>query len=145
MDVYLKKRFDLIPGLVEVVKGYARHESDVLENVVSIRNSSYDRMSLNDKIDTNEKLATGVARLFAVVENYPDLKASHNFLNLSAQLSRIEDEIAQSRKYYNAVVKKMNTFVEMFPSNIIAGIFGFKCLKMFEAQAEEKISVKVKL
>ena len=145
MDVYLKKRFDLIPNLVEVVKGYARHESSVLESVVSIRSSSYDKMSPDDKIEANERLAAGISKLFALVENYPDLKASQSFLNLSAQLSRIEDEIAQSRKYYNAIVKNMNTLVEMFPSNIIAGIFGFKCSKMFEAQAEEKNNVKVKL
>ena len=145
MDVYLKKRWDLIPNLVEVVKGYAKHESSVLESVISIRSSPYDKMSQSDKIDINEKLAAGMPKLFAVAEQYPDLKASQSFLNLSAQLSRIEDEIAQSRKYYNAVVKKMNTFVEMFPSNIIAGIFGFKCSKMFEAQEEEKANVKVKL
>jgi LemA protein len=145
MDVYLKKRWDLIPNLVEVVKGYAKHESSLLESVVSLRNSSYDKMSLDEKIDTNEKLSAGILRLFAVAENYPDLKASQNFLDLSIQLSKIEDEIAQSRKYYNAVVRNMNTKIEMFPSNIVAGIFGFKRSKMFEAQSEERANVKIEL
>ena len=145
MDVYLKKRWDLIPNLVEVVKGYAKHERDLFENVVSLRNSSYDKMSLDEKIDTNEKVSAGLLKLFAVAENYPDLKASQNFLDLSAQLSKIEDEIAQSRKYYNAVVRNMNTKIEMFPSNIVAGIFGFKRSKMFEALDEERKNVHVEL
>lgn len=145
MDVYLKKRWDLIPNLVEAVKGYAKHESSVLENIVSLRNSSYQKMSLDDKIDTNEKLVTGISRLFAVVENYPDLKASHSFLDLSAQLSKIEDEIANSRKYYNAVVKKLNTKIEMFPSNIVAAIFNLKRSNMFQAQEDEKTNVKIEL
>ena len=143
MDVYLKKRWDLIPNLVETVKGYAKHESGVLENIVTLRNSSYDNMSTSDKINANTQLSAGLSRLFAIAENYPDLKASRNFSDLSGELSRIEDEIAQSRKYYNAVVKKMNTKIEMFPSNIVAGIFGFKRSTMFEAQAGERASVRV--
>jgi len=145
MDVYLKKRWDLVPNLVEVVKGYAKHESSVLERVTEIRNMSYDHMSLKDKIDTNEKLSMGLSKLIAVVENYPDLKADKNFLDLSFQLSKIEDEIANSRKYYNAVVKKMNTQVEMFPSNLVAKLFGFRQSPFFEAQADERNSVKVEL
>ena len=117
----------------------------MFENIVSLRNSSYDRMSVDAKIDTNEKLSAGISRLFAVAENYPDLKASKNFSDLSAQLAVIENEIAQSRKYYNAVVRNMNTKTEMFPSNIIAGMFGFKQSKMFEAQEEERANVKVAL
>jgi len=143
MDVYLKKRWDLVPNLVESVKGYAKHESGVLESVVALRNSSYDKMSSDDKIETNEKLTAGISRLFAVAERYPDLKASQNFLDLSSQLSKIEDDIANSRKYYNAVVKNMNTKIEMFPSNIIAKMFGFKRSKMFEAQESEKDVVRV--
>ena len=145
MDVYLKKRWDLIPNLVNVVKGYAKHEAETLKNVVSLRNMSYDNMSAGEKISTNEKLAAGLSRLIAVAENYPDLKASQNFLNLNTELSKIEDDISNSRKYYNAVVKKMNTMVEMFPSNIIAGMAGFKQSPMFEIQAAERDSVKVEL
>ena len=145
MDVYLKKRWDLIPNLVEAVKKYAKHESGVLESVVSLRNLTYDKMSSNDKIDANEKLTAGLSKIIAVAENYPDLKASKNFSDLNSQLSKIEDDIANARKYYNAVVRKMNTKVEMFPSNIIAKVFGFQQSKMFEALEAERNSVRVDL
>ena len=145
MDVYLKKRWDLIPNLVEVVKGYMKHEASVLENVVKLRNSSYDKMSLTDKIDTNEQLTAGLSKLMVVAESYPDLKASQNFSDLSTQLSKVEDEIANSRKYYNAVVRNMNTKIEMFPSNIVAKMFSFQLSKMFEADTNEKENVKVEL
>ena len=145
MDVYLKKRWDLIPNLVEVVKGYAKHESSVIEEVVKLRNLSYDKMSLTDKIDTNQQLTAGLSKIMAVAENYPNLKASQNFSDLSNQLSKIEDEIANSRKYYNAVVKNLNIKIEMFPSNIVAKMFNFKLSKMFEADASEKDNVKVEL
>lgn len=145
MDVYLKKRWDLIPNLVEVVKGYAKHESSALQEVVNLRNMSYDQMTLTDKIDTNMQLTTGLSRVMAIAENYPDLKASDNFMNLSKQLSKIEDELANSRKYYNAVVRKLNTKIEMFPSNIVAKVFGFNLAKMFEANAQERDNVKVEV
>ena len=107
MDVYLKKRWDLIPNIVEVVKGYAKHEKDTLKEVVEIRNSvkSYDKLSDEQKIKTNEQIAGGITKLMALAEAYPDLKANENFLSLQQSLSGIEDEIAQSRKYYNAVVR----------------------------------------
>lgn len=145
MDVYLKKRWDLIPNLVEVVKGYAKHESTVIEKVVQLRNLNYDNLSLENKIDTNYKLAGELSKIIAVAENYPDLKANQNFMKLSSELIQIEDEIANARKYYNAVVRKMNTKVEMFPSNIIAKIFSFKTSKMFEADTNEKENIKVEL
>lgn len=145
MDVYLKKRWDLIPNLVEVVKGYAKHESSVIEEVVKLRNFSYNKMSLTDKIDTNQQLTASLSKIMLVAENYPDLKASQNFSDLSKQLSKIEDEIANSRKYYNAVVKNLNIKIEMFPSNIVAKMFNFKHSKMFEAEASEKDNVKVEL
>ena len=145
MDVYLKKRWDLIPNLVEVVKGYAKHESSVLENITKLRSSIYDNMSLSEKLNTNEQLAMDIPKLMAVVENYPELKANQNFSELSSSLSKIEDEIANSRKYYNAVVKKINTKIEMFPSNIIAIIFGFEHSRMFEAEETSKNNVKVEV
>ena len=145
MDVYLKKRWDLIPNLVEAVKGYAKHEKDVLEEVVKLRNLSYDKMNLTDKINTNEKLNGELSRVMILAENYPDLKASENFSALSKQLIQIEDEIANSRKYYNAVVRKYNTKIQMFPSNIIAKIFGFNVFRMFEAGAEERNNTKVEI
>jgi len=143
MDVYLKKRWDLVPNLVETVKGYAAHEKEVLEKVAELRSASYDKLSNEEKITTNEQLGEGIASLFAVAENYPELRASKGFSDLQAQLARIEDEIAQSRKYYNAVVKNMNNKVEMFPSNLVAKMFNFDREKMFEAGADERESVKV--
>lgn len=145
MDVYLKKRWDLIPNLVEVVKGYAKHESGIIEEVVKLRNLSYDNMSLTDKIDTNQQLTAGLLRIMAVTENYPNLKASRNFSDLSNQLLKIEDEIANSRKYYNAVVRNLNIKIQMFPSNIVAKIFNFKIAKVFEIDTSEKDNIKVEL
>ena len=143
MDVYLKKRWDLVPNLVETVKGYMKHESEVLEKIVELRNSSYDKMYSSDKIDANKELSNGLSKLIAVAENYPELKASQNFSDLTRQLSQIEDEIAKSRKYYNGVVRNLNTKVEKFPSNIIASMFNFKKEKMFEADENERKNVKV--
>ena len=145
MDVYFKKRWDLIPNLVEVVKSYAKHESSVIEEVVKLRNLSYDKMSLTDKIDTNQQLTAGLSKIMAVAENYPNLKASQNFSDLSNQLSKIEDEIANSRKYYNGTVRELNTFLEIFPSNIIANLFGFKPERMFEISDLQRENVKVDL
>ena len=145
MDVYLKKRWDLVPNIVEIVKGYMKHESEVLEKVVNLRNSSYDKMSLYDKIDTNQQLSNGISKIIAISESYPDLKANQNFSDLTKQLSKIEEEIVNSRKYYNAVVRIFNTKFEMFPSNIIAKMFNFKSSKMFEADENERNNVKVEL
>ena len=145
MDVYLKKRWDLIPNLVETVKGYAKHEKETLQSVINLRNSIYDDMSQNEKIEANEKINSGISKIIALAESYPDLKANQNFLNLSNQLSKIEEDIANSRKYYNAVVKNMNNKILMFPSNIVAKIFGYKELKMFEAQKSERENVRIEL
>lgn len=143
MDVYLKKRWDLIPNIVETVKGYAKHESETLENVIKLRNSAYDNMSDNEKIKTNEALTSGINKIMALAESYPDLKANENFRDLSNQLTKIEDDIANSRKYYNGVVRIFNNKTEMFPSNIFAKLFGFKSKEMFEAAASERENVKV--
>lgn len=143
MDVYLKKRWDLIPNIVETVKGYASHEKDTLESIVNLRNSAYDNMSDEDKIKTNQEISKGITKIMALAENYPELKASENFKDLSNQLSKVEDEIANSRKYYNGVVRMFNNKVEMFPSNIFAGMFGYKAKSMFEANENERETVKV--
>ena len=139
MDVYLKKRWDLIPSLVQTVKGYAKHEKDTLEEVIRIRSGIYDMMSPNDKIYTSELLKTDVSKIMMVAENYPDLKANENFLDLSMQLSTIENEIANARKYYNAAVRIINIKIRMFPSNMVAALFRFKESRMFEASATERI------
>ena len=143
MDVYLKKRWDLIPNIVETVKGYAKHEKSTLEEVINLRNSSYDKMNTNDKVETNNKLSQGISKLMAIAESYPELKANENFKDLSNQLTRVEDDIANARKYYNGTVRIYNDKVQMFPSNIIAGIFGYKVKNMFEANENERENVKV--
>lgn len=145
IDVQLKRRFDLIPNLVETVKGYAKHEKDTLKEVVELRNSAYDKMSDDEKIKTNEQLSSGISKIMALAEAYPDLKANENFKDLSKELSKVEDDIANSRKYYNGVVRIYNNKVEMFPSNIFAGLFGYKSKAMFEASANERENVKVEL
>ena len=145
MDVYLKKRWDLIPNLVEVVKGYAKHEKDVLNQITTLRTNNYQNMSINKKINVNEQLTQDISRIIAISENYPDLKASQNFLELSRDLTKIEDEIANSRKYYNGSVRIFNTKIQVFPNNIIAKLFNFKEENMFEAKSDEKSNVKVDL
>lgn len=145
MDVYLKKRWDLIPNLVEVVKGYAKHEKETFNQITSLRTNSYDSMPMDKKINVNQQLGQGITKIMAIAENYPELKANENFAKLSADLTKIEDEIANSRKYYNGAVRELNNKIQMFPSNIIAGIFGFKQANMFEANAEERDNVKVSL
>ena len=138
MDVYLKKRYDLIPNLVETVKGYAAHESGTLEKVVQARNMAQGATTMEDKI-AGENVLTGTLKsLFAVAENYPDLKANQNFMDLQNQLKQVEMDIANARKFYNAVVKTFNNKCEMFPSNILAGIFHFEKKPMFEVEAEEE-------
>ena len=143
MDVYLKKRWDLIPNIVETVKGYAKHEKETLEKVISLRNSAYENMSDEEKIKANEQLTSGINKIMALAEAYPDLKANENFKDLSNQLTKVEEDIANSRKYYNGVVRIYNDKVKMFPSNIFAGLFGYKAKKMFETDAAERENIKV--
>lgn len=138
MDVYLKKRYDLIPNLVETVKGYAKHESETLEKVVAARNMAQSAGTIEEKIAGENALTGTLKSLFAVAESYPDLKANANFMDLQNQLKSVENDIANARKYYNAVVKQFNNRCEMFPSNILAGIFHFTRKPMFEVDAEEE-------
>ena len=145
MDVYLKKRWDLIPNIVETVKGYAKHEKETLEEIVNLRNGSYEKMNDSAKVDVNNKLSQGLGRLMAIAESYPELKANENFKDLSNQLSKVEDDIANARKYYNGAVKVYNNKVEVFPNNISAKLFGFKSKSMFEASSFERENVKVEL
>ncbi len=138
MDVYLKKRYDLIPNLVETVKGYASHEKETLERVISARNMAVSATSLEDRVEKENILSGTLKSLFAVTEAYPDLKANTNFLELQGELTKIENEIASSRKYYNAIVKTYNIKRETFPNVIIAGIFNFNKKPMFEVGGEEE-------
>lgn len=143
MDVYMKKRWDLIPNLVETVKGYASHEKELLEKLTSLRSSNYSSMSDAQKLETNSELTQVLSRLIAVAENYPDLKANQNFMKLNDELSAIETDIANSRKYYNGTVRELNTYLEVFPTNIIGSMFGIQREKMFEISETERQNVKV--
>lgn len=144
MDVYLKKRWDLIPNIVASVKGYAKHEAQTLENVIAARNSGYQNLSDDEKIAVNSELSRGLSNISVIAEQYPDLKANQNFLDLNAQLKNTENDIANARKYYNAVVKNYNNCVQMFPSSIIASLFKFEKKQMFIVENEaEKQAVKV--
>ena len=138
MDVYLKKRFDLIPNLVETVKGYAKHESETFEKVVKARSMVGSATTVEERAEAENQLTGTLKTLFAVAEAYPELHANTNFLDLQSQLQKLEGEIAESRKYYNATVKTYNNKVEMFPSSIIANIFGFGRKPMFEVNSEEE-------
>ena len=143
MDVYLKQRWDAIPNFVEIVKGYAKHEAETFEKVVKLR-SGYNNMSTNEKIEANKELSQGLGRLMAVAEAYPELKANSNFQDLSNKLQKVEDHIANARKYYNGSVKEFNNLIEVFPNNLVSGLFGFKRYSMFEIASQERENVKVK-
>lgn len=143
MDVYLKKRWDLIPNLVEIVKGYANYEKQTLEEIAQLRASTYDNLSNENKLKSNEGLNKNITKIMALVEVYPELKANENFKDLSKQLTKVEEDIANSRKYYNAIVRNFNNKVEMFPSNILAKLLKYKTYRMFEADRNEKENIKI--
>lgn len=144
MDVYLIKRSDLIPNLVETVKGYAKHEKETLENVIKARNMAISASNTNDKIKAEGEVSGMLSRLFALAESYPDLKANTNFQDLMAQLKAIEEDIANARKYYNGVVRNYNTDIEVFPANLIANMFKFMKKPLFEVEEEsQRKNVKV--
>ena len=144
MDVYMKKRFDLIPNLVETVKGYAAHEKETLMGVTQARTAVMNSATTEERLQNEGVLSGALKSLFAVSEAYPQLQANTNFLDLQKQLQKVEEDIANSRKYYNAVVREYNTKRESFPSNIVAGMFHFDKKPMFEVDsAEERQNVKV--
>ena len=118
MDVYLKKRWDLIPNLVETVKGYAKHESETLENIIAARNN-YAKLSTSEKLSSNEEISSSLTKLFALAESYPELKANENFLALQNDLKDTEDKITYARQFYNDSAMSFNNLVQMFPSNIV--------------------------
>ena len=145
MDVYLKKRWDLVPNLVRVVKGYDKYEKNTLEEVTKLRSSNYDNMSNDEKLKVNLKLSTDISKVIVLVEKYPDLKAKDNFIDLNTKLLKIEDDIVNARKYYNGTVRIFNNKVEMFPNNIFAKVFGFRSKQMFEAKDREREKAKAEL
>ena len=145
IDVQLKRRYDLIPNLVETVKGYAGHEKETLEKVVELRNSAAQAQTASEKAPIENMLTQTLRQLFALAEAYPDLKANQNFLDLQGQLSEIEEQIQFARRYYNGTARDMNILVQSFPSNIIANSFGFKQADYFEIElATERTAPEVK-
>ena len=143
IDIQLKRRYDLIPNLVETVKGYASHESGVFEEVTKARSQAMQATGLEDKAEAENILSGTLKSLFAISENYPDLKANENFLELQRELSDTENKIQASRRFYNSVVLSLNTKVESFPDTIIANMFGFIKKDYFEVTEAEKEVVKV--
>lgn len=143
IDVHLKRRADLIPNLVETVKGYAKHEKDTLEAVINARNKAVSATNATEEMQANNELTGALTKLFALAESYPELKANTNFMDLQANLKDTEDKISFARQFYNDTVLKYKNKLEVFPSNLVAGIFGFKPEPFFEASATERETPKV--
>ncbi len=143
IDVQLKRRYDLIPNLVSTVKGYAAHESGVFEKVTEARSRAMQAGTTHDKAEAENMLSQTLKSLFAVAENYPDLKANQNFLELQRELSDTENKIQAARRFYNGNVLELNNKIDMFPSNVIASMFRFAKREFFEAAEGEKEPVKV--
>ncbi len=144
IDVQLKRRHDLIPNLVETVKGYAAHEKGTFENIAKFRSQAMQATTPADKAVAENQLTGALKSLFAVAENYPELKASEEFTQLQNSLSQTEDAIQNSRRYYNAVVRDLNTKIQSFPTNILAGMFGFQLRQFFEVAEADREPVAVK-
>ncbi len=144
IDVQLKRRADLIPNLVETVKGYAKHEKAVLEGVTKARSQLVKADSVKEKAQADNQLSSTLKSLFAVSENYPDLKANQNFLQLQEELSGTENKVAYARQFYNDIVMRFNTKIQTFPNNIFANILGFSEKQSFQATAAEKKNVNVR-
>lgn len=138
MDVYMKKRYDLIPNLVETVKGFAKHETEALEKVMRARYDSMNAGTIEEKNKAENVLTGTLKTLFSITENYPDLKANQNFMDLQASLKNLEGEIATSRRYYNGCVKTYNVRREVFPSNIVARHYHFEKSALFEIEDKEE-------
>lgn len=144
IDVQLQRRFDLIPNLIETVKGYMQHEKDVLEKVTELRTSWAGASTVEEKAELDNKLSESLKTIMAVSENYPDLKANQNFSELQEELRNTENKISFSRQFYNDSVTMYNTKLEVVPSNIIASMFNFKPKELFKAESEEaRKNVKV--
>ena len=144
IDVQLKRRTDLIPNLIETVKGYAKHEKEVFEKVTQARANMLKAESPQQKAEADNMMEKALKSIFAVAENYPDLKASENFLNLQEELSDTENKISYSRQFYNSNVLAYNSAIKTFPQVLIANQFGFKVAEFFETEEEGKKEVKVK-
>ena len=133
IDIQLKRRFDLIPNLLECVQGYMKHEKETLEEIVKARNTYTSATTMEDQVNADSELTKAMTKLFALAESYPELKANENFISLQNELGETEDKIASARQFYSDSVLLYNNKIQMFPSNLIAGMFGFKEEKFFEA------------
>lgn len=140
MDVYLKKRYDLIPNLVDIVKGYARHESETLCDIANTR-SGVSSDNLTQSVQSEMRIGDALQKLLVVAESYPELKANTNFLDLQNNLAKMEEEIAFSRRYYNGSVRQFNNACQIFPLNLVAGVFGFKEYPMYAVESERERKV----
>lgn len=143
IDVQMKMRFDLVDNLVNTVKGYAGHEKETLENLTKARTNFLNASSMSQKLSADQALSGALKSLFAVSENYPDLKANQNFLQLQSELSDIENKIAASRRFFNSTVNEYNSSIETFPTNIVAKLFGFKREEFFATAEVEKAVPKI--
>lgn len=143
IDVQLKRRIDLIPNLVETVKGYAKHEEGTLKEVIEARNKMANANNINEELEASGEVTSALNKLFALAESYPDLKANENFMSLQKDLKETEDKISYARSFYNDTVLNYNNMREQFPSNIIAGMFNFEKIDFFKADDKDKENVKV--
>lgn len=144
IDVQLKRRSSLIPMLVESVKGYATHEKKLFEDVTQLRSEASQTSNLQQREKIENSMKSAINAIMVLVENYPELKAAANFLQLQQQLVEVEDTLQNARRYYNAIVRDNNTLIQSFPSNLFASIFGYKTAEFFQADATEKDNVQVK-
>ncbi|HCC67908.1 TPA: hypothetical protein DEP90_01685 [Patescibacteria group bacterium] len=144
IETFLKQRYDMIPNLVEIVKGYAKHESETFKMVTEMRSKAMSAGTLDEKMKFEKQLSAGITKIFAVAENYPELKANENFKELQTSLKGLEENIQKSRRFYNGTVRDFNTVIAVFPNSLIAGIMGYKAMPFFEATDEEKENVKIK-
>lgn len=144
IDAHLQQRYDLVPNLVETVKGYAKHESATLENVISARNAAISAKGIKDKAEADDILTDALKSVFALAESYPDLKASQGFSELQRQLQTIEEDILSSRKYYNAVARELNDRIMVFPASLVASIFRFGKRDYIEAGDDARSRVEVR-
>ena len=143
VEIQLKRRADLIPNLVETVKGYAKHEEGTFKAVIEARNKAVNAGTVNEKVEANNQLTGALNKLFALAEAYPELKANENFLQLQNDLKDTEDKITYARQFYNDSAMSFNNLVQMFPSSIVANMFGFKKFEYFKAEEKEKEVPKV--
>ena len=143
IDVYLKKRYDLIPNLVSTVKGYAKHESETLTKVIEARNLAINSKDIGEIENANSIISKALPSIFALAENYPNLKANDNFMSLQGELANIEGELSNARRYYNGCVREFNTKIITFPNILIANIFGKTKKEFFEADKGERENIKI--